>query len=156
VDITVVPDEQIMTHRRVALLELLQKHIRLRDMTLLLDKLVTTLSLGYTTRQQLRAAMHYLLSRGNTPAPGAFLRRLAHRSPQHKETLMTIAEQLEELGRRKGFRQGRHEGRTEGREEGQKAEALRIACEMLRSGMDKAVVQRFTGLSEAELAQLKH
>ena len=65
---------------------------------------------------------------------------------------MTIAEQLEELGRRKGFRQGRHEGRHEG----QKAEALRIAREMLRSGMDKAVVQRFTGLSEAELAQLKH
>ncbi|MEN0578690.1 Rpn family recombination-promoting nuclease/putative transposase [Phytobacter palmae] len=160
VDITIVPDEQIMTHRRVALLELLQKHIRLRDMTLLLDKLVTTLSLGYTTRQQLRAAMHYLLSRGNTPAPGAFLRRLALRSPQHKETLMTIAEQLEELGRRKGFRQGRkegrHEGRNEGREEGQKSEALRIACEMLRSGMDKAIVQRLTGLSEAELAQFKH
>lgn len=156
VDITVVPDEQIMTHRRVALLELLQKHIRLRDMPLLLDKLVTTLSLGYTTSQQLRAAMHYLLTRGNTPAPGAFLRRLAHRSPQHKETLMTIAEQLEELGRRKGFRQGRNEGRLQGREEGQKAEALRIACEMLRSGMDKAVVQRLTGLSDAELAQLKH
>lgn len=160
VDITVVPDEQIMTHRRVALLELLQKHIRLRDMTLLLDKLVATLSLGYTTSQQLRAAMHYLLSRGNTPAPGAFLRRLAHRSPQHKETLMAIAEQLEELGRRKGFRQGRnegrHEGRLQGREEGQKAEALRIASEMLRSGMDKAVVQRLTGLSDAELAQLKH
>ena len=77
---------------------------------------------------------------------------------------MTIAEQLEELGRRKGFRQGRNEGRHEGRqegrlqgrEEGQKAEALRIACEMLRSGMDKAVVQRLTGLSDAELAQLKH
>lgn len=69
---------------------------------------------------------------------------------------MTIAEQLEELGRRKGFRQGRNEGRLQGREEGQKAEALRIACEMLRSGMDKAVVQRLTGLSDAELAQLKH
>jgi fructose 1,6-bisphosphatase len=27
---------------------------------------------------------------------------------------MTIAEQLEELGRRKGFRQGRHEGRLRG------------------------------------------
>ena len=69
---------------------------------------------------------------------------------------MTIAEQLEELGRRKGFRQGRNEGRLQGREEGQKAEALRIASEMLRSGMDKAVVQRLTGLSDAALAQLKH
>lgn len=160
VDITTVPDEQIMTHRRVALLELLQKHIRLRDLSLLLGKLVTALSLGYTTSQQLRAAMHYLLSNGNTPAPVAFLRRLAHHSPQHKDTLMTIAEQLEELGRRKGFRQGRkegrQEGRQEGREEGQKAEALRIADEMLRSGIDRPAVLRLTGLSEAELAQLKH
>lgn len=73
---------------------------------------------------------------------------------------MTIAEQLEELGRRKGFRQGRkegrHEGRQQGREEGQKAEALRIADEMLRSGIDRPAVLRLTGLSEAELAQLKH
>lgn len=156
VDITIVPDEQIMTHRRVALLELLQKHIRLRDLSLLLGKLVTALSLGYTTSQQLHAAMHYLLSNGNTLAPVAFLRRLAHHSPQHKDTLMTIAEQLEELGRRKGFRQGRKEGRHEGRQQGQKAEALRIAHEMLRSGIDRPAVLRLTGLSEAELAQLKH
>ncbi len=32
VDITVIPDEEILTHRRVALMELVQKHIRTRDM----------------------------------------------------------------------------------------------------------------------------
>ncbi len=32
VDLTVIPDEDIKTHRRVALLELVQKHIRTRNM----------------------------------------------------------------------------------------------------------------------------
>ncbi len=32
VDITTIPDEEILTHRRVALLQLVQKHIRTRDM----------------------------------------------------------------------------------------------------------------------------
>ena len=160
VDITVIPDEEIVAHRRVALLELLQKHIRQRDLTLILDKLVSILLLGYTSEQQLRAAINYLLSNANTPAPAAFLRQLARHTPQHKETLMTIAEHLEELGRRKGFREGRLKGRKEGQEEGlkkgQKNEALRIAHEMLRNGLERALVLQLTGLSEAELAQPKH
>ena len=73
---------------------------------------------------------------------------------------MTIAEHLEELGRRKGFREGRLKGRKEGQEEGlkkgQKNEALRIAHEMLRNGLERALVLQLTGLSEAELAQPKH
>ena len=92
--------------------------------------------------------------------PAAFLRQLAQRTPQHKDTLMTIAEHLEELGRRKGFRQGKKEGLNtglkEGHKEGQKAEARRIANEMLSSGLEKTLVLQITGLSEAELAHCQH
>ena len=41
VDITITPDDEIMQHRRIAILELLQKHIRQRDLMLLLEQLVT-------------------------------------------------------------------------------------------------------------------
>ncbi|MDU1435913.1 MAG: Rpn family recombination-promoting nuclease/putative transposase, partial [Citrobacter freundii] len=37
VDITVVSDDEIMQHRRMALLELVQKHIRERDLMVLVD-----------------------------------------------------------------------------------------------------------------------
>lgn len=37
-DITVIPDDEIATHQRMATLELLQKHIRQRDLAQLLDK----------------------------------------------------------------------------------------------------------------------
>lgn len=122
----------------------------------LLGKLVTTLLLGYTTSQQLHTAIHYLLSTGNTPTPVAFLHQLAQCSPQHKETLMTIAEQLEEMGRRKGLRQGWKEGHNAGLKEGQKAEALRIANVMLNNGLDKQQVLQLTGLAQTDLAHCQH
>ncbi len=40
-----------MRHRRVAMLELLQKHIRQRDLMDLHEQLVRLLALGYTSRQ---------------------------------------------------------------------------------------------------------
>ncbi len=69
---------------------------------------------------------------------------------------MTIADHLEERGRRKGFRQGRKEGHDAGHKEGQKAEALRIARQMLSRGIEKALVLQITGLSETELAHISH
>ena len=61
---------------------------------------------------------------------------------------MTIAEQLEEMGRQKGFR--------EGHDEGQKTEALRIANNMLSSGLDKQQIVQLTGLTAEELAHIEH
>lgn len=69
---------------------------------------------------------------------------------------MTIADHLEERGRRKGFRQGRKEGHDAGHKAGQKAEALRIARKMLSRGIEKALVLQITGLSETELAHISH
>lgn len=50
VDVTVIPDDEIMQHRRMAILELLQKHVRQRDLAELLEQLVTLLLAGYTTK----------------------------------------------------------------------------------------------------------
>ena len=42
-----VSDDEIMQHRRMALLELVQKHIRERDLMVLVDNLVALLVKGY-------------------------------------------------------------------------------------------------------------
>lgn len=65
---------------------------------------------------------------------------------------MTIAERLQEVGRRKGKR----EGRLEGRQEGQHAEALRIAQRMLDDGIARETVVKITGLAADEIAALAH
>ena len=69
---------------------------------------------------------------------------------------MTIAERLQEVGRRKGKREGRLEGRQEGRQEGQHAEALRIAQRMLDDGITRETVVKITGLTADEIAALAH
>ena len=149
-DITVIPDDDIATHQRMATLELLQKHIRQRDLAQLLDKLSELLLTGLATESQVQALMHYLVQAGNTREPIKFIRELALRTPQHKETLMTIAEYLEQQGLERGLAQGRQEGRQEGRKE----EAQRIAVAMLHSGLPRDLVARLTGLTEQELTPL--
>ena len=81
IDITSTPDDEIMRHRRVAMLELLQKHIRQRDLMDLHEQLVRLLALGYTSRRQLKTLLHYLLQAGNAADPVAFLRHLAQNVP---------------------------------------------------------------------------
>jgi predicted transposase/invertase (TIGR01784 family) len=61
VDVTVIPDDEIMQHRRIAILELLQKHVRHRDLFELQERLVTLLLAGYTTKEQLISLINYML-----------------------------------------------------------------------------------------------
>lgn len=132
------------------LLELMQKHIRQRDLTGITESLAAVVMLGYTNRRQLRMLFHYMLQYGNTTDPSVFIRRLARRLPQYEERLMSIAQQLKQEGRQ----EGREEGHLEGLEEGSRREALRIASSMLQDGLDKETVQRITGLSADELKPL--
>lgn len=152
VDITVIPDDEIVQHRRVALLEFMQKHIRQRDLTGLVEQLIVILVKEYTNDGQLKTLFNYLVYSGDAPRFGRFIRELARRAPQHhKEGLMTIAERLQEVGRRKG----KLEGRREGQIAGQRIEGLRIARMMLANGIALETVLRITGLSEEEITAAK-
>ena len=152
VDITVVPDDEIVQPRRVALLELMQKPIRQRDLLGIVEHLTAILLSGYANDRQLKTLFNYLIHLGKVFRLGKFIREVAQRVPQHKEKLMTIAERLREVGRR----QGKREGRLEGVEEGPRAEALRIAQTMVAEGMALETVLRITGLPEAALAVRHH
>lgn len=59
VDVTVIPDEEIMGHRSLAVLTLLQKHIRQRDEAELTDKLSTLLLGGYLSSPQVISLVKY-------------------------------------------------------------------------------------------------
>lgn len=143
VDVTVIPDDEIMQHRRVAILELLQKHVRQRDLLELKEQLVTLLLTGYTTKDQLISLMNYMLQVGSTAEPASLMRDLARRAPLHEEELMTAAEYLEQKGYEKGIEK--------------KREAVHeIARSMLAEGFDHAMVMKLTGLTADDLAQLSH
>lgn len=156
VDVTVTDDDKIMQHRRIALLELIQKHIRQRDLTVLVEQLVALLALGYTSDAQVKTLFNYIFQYGGAARASAFFREMAERSPKHKEELMTLAEKLHEEGKVEGLQIGRQEGRREGRQEGRRAEALRIARSMLANGIDSEAVTKITGLTAEDLQTLTH
>lgn len=164
VDITVIPDDEIMTHRSMAALTLLQKHIYQRDIASLTDHLVTLLMADYLSSPQVMTLIHYLLQAGESVDYEAFVRELAQRVPQHGDALMTIAQQLEQKGIEKGRaegielgeRRGIEKGRSEGRTEGQREATLKIARTMLQNGLDRKTVIEMTGLTSDDLAQIRH
>lgn len=168
VDVGALDDNDIMTHRRMAMLELLLKHARTRDLAELTEQLVTLLLSGYTDNERLTTLLNWMLQTGDTTEPQAFLQELARRSPDYEDTLMTIAQKLEQKGRTEGRMEGRTEGieigeqrgiergMQLGEQKGRKEEALKIAITMLQSGLDRATVMNITGLSSEELKQLRH
>ncbi|MEN4703603.1 Rpn family recombination-promoting nuclease/putative transposase [Pantoea agglomerans] len=152
VDVTVIPDEEIMGHRSMAALTLLQKHIHQRDIATLTDRLATLLMADYLSSPQVTALIHYLLQAGESADSEAFVRELAQRVPQHGDALMTIAQQLEQKGIEKGIQLGEQRGIEKGRNEGK----LEVARTMLQNGIDRNTVMKMTGLSEDDLSQIRH
>lgn len=137
VDITVIPDDDIMQHRRIALLE----------------RLVTLISAEYTTESQLNSLLSYMVQRGHTDQPQVFYRELANRLPQ-EESMMTLAEWFEEQGMQKGGREGMLQGKREGLQEGKTEERRNIARRMLESGMTREAVAQITTLTDDEIEQI--
>lgn len=144
VDITVIPDDEIVQHRRMALVE----------------QIVSLLLTGLTNDSQIKTLFNYILRTGDAPRFSEFIREVAERSPQHKEHLMTIADRLHEAGLQKGrlegLQEGLQEGRQEGLIEGRRDEALRIARTMLADGIDICTVQKITRLSAEDIQGLSH
>jgi predicted transposase/invertase (TIGR01784 family) len=128
VDVTDIPDDEILRHKRVALLELVQKHIWQRDVAELLKPVGQLLRIASATAEQQEALLSYLLQAGNMADLGKFAERLIDLSPEHKEKMMTIAEYLKQIGREEGLEKGREEGR----EEGAAAERLSLARNLLK------------------------
>src|SRR5699024_6001696 len=73
------------------------KHIRQRDLMLLLEQLVTLIDAGYTSGSQLVAMQNYMLQRGHTEQADLFYGVLRDRETGG-ESMMTLAQWFEERG----------------------------------------------------------
>ncbi|EHX7012681.1 Rpn family recombination-promoting nuclease/putative transposase, partial [Salmonella enterica subsp. enterica serovar Concord] len=137
-------------------LTLLQKHIHQRDLAELVDRLAPILLAGYLSSSQVISLVHYIVQAGETSDAEAFVRELAQRVPQHGDALMTIAQQLEQKGIEKGLQQGIQQGIQLGEQRGIEKGKLEVARTMLQNGIDRNTVMKMTGLTEDDLAQIRH
>lgn len=149
VDVTVLPDEQIMTHRGVARLEMAHKIVRLRDLLENIDPMATLLAVDYNDDLSIDV-IFYLLRHGDTDDQEKVIDILMQGKPQLKEQIMTIEQQW----RLESRLEGRQEGLQEGRMEGLQESRLEIARNMLAEKLDLKTISKVTGLSAGELQQL--
>ena len=152
VDITVIADEEIMQHRSMAALTLIQKHIRQRDLTRLFDKLAGLLTRNHISGQQVIALVNYMLQAGKAQDARTLLFEMAQHAPQYGDELMTLAEQLKQEGRTEGIQQGIQEGMHTGEREA----SQKIAQAMLKKGISVADIIEMTGITAEELPSLQH
>lgn len=157
VDVTVIPDDEIVQHRRMAALTLLQKHIRQRDLAEIMDLLVAAWQADKSSSQTL-SLVNYIIQAGETTDASAFVRELAQRMPQHEVPLMTIAEQLRQEGELKGklegMLEGERRGKLEGKLEGELKGKLDVARRLLKMQLPRDTILQATGLTEEELDRL--
>ena len=152
VDITVIADDEIMQHRSMAALTLIQKHIRQRDLTRLFDKLAGLLTRNHISGQQVIALVNYMLQAGKAEDARTLLFEMAQHAPQYGDELMTLAEQLKQEGRTEGIQQGIQEGMHTGEREASR----KIAQAMLKKGISVADIIEMTGITAEELPSLQH
>ncbi|MDX5626437.1 Rpn family recombination-promoting nuclease/putative transposase, partial [Brenneria sp. L3-3Z] len=146
---TVTPDEEIKTHRRAALLELVLKHIRTRDMLELARDIGMLMEMWTLPLTQQRALMFYIAHMGRTSDVPSFIATL--KTYPGGEQMATIAQELMQQGKEKWLAEGLEQGIEQGVEQGMRASALRIARQMLKNGMPPQQVQQMTDLSDDDM-----
>ncbi|ENA0198929.1 Rpn family recombination-promoting nuclease/putative transposase [Salmonella enterica] len=157
VDVSVMEDSDLQSHRRMALLELVQRDIRHRDAASLLRDVVQLIRLAGNTREQVEAILCYIIYNGMTSESiTPFLYELAGEIPEYKELIMgTIAQQLKEEGIQLGIQQGIEQGIEQARLVAQQ-KLLETAYALLDNGVSLDVVIKSTGLSRETLEQPRH
>lgn len=167
VDVSVMEDRDLQSHRRMALLELVQRDIRHRDAASLLHDIVHLIRLAGNTREQVEAVLCYIIynstTRESIESFTPLLNKLAGEIPEYKELIMdtmgTIAQKIEEQTLQKGIAQGIQQGIEQGIEQERlvaQRKLLETAYALLDNGVSLDVVIKSTGLSRETLEQPRH
>ena len=142
IDITVIPDEELRTHKGIAILELIQKNIHKRDALEFIQDIALQVAKHLLTPDQFNSLLYYISQEGESKNFEEFYSSLAEALPNYREDIMTLAQQLEKKKQKKGLEEGEHR------------KAVAIAKNLLNDGMSPKAVQKLTGLPEKEVMAL--
>jgi len=141
IDLTVMPDEEMPSHKKAAFMEWLEKHIRERDILGALEKLdadivgeIKDLNNG----SYFRFAIKYLLDKSEAVDIDKAVKLLKNKVPDREDDIMTIAQAFEQRGIEKGM----------------KKNALEVARNLLKMGLRDEDVAKATKLPVSEIVSL--
>ncbi|HHR6023337.1 Rpn family recombination-promoting nuclease/putative transposase [Providencia alcalifaciens] len=151
VDITVVEDTEIVSHRKIAVMELAMKHKKLRnDHQKVTEHFVQILNSHYNDKNDVITILNYLFIIIDSPYYTSIVETLIDQAENHRGAIMNIAQRLKNEGKI----EGKIEGRVEGKEEGREETLQQIALKSLQLGFSADVISEITGLSISEIQAL--
>ena len=134
VDLTVMPDEELVRHQTAALMELLEKHIRARNILPIIEFMCNADVWGTIKNLEngkyLYFALKYIVDKGETATIDEAIKLIAQKLPEKGEEIMTIADGLRKQGK------------------------LEVARNLLAMGMNYKDVAKATKLPPAEIKTL--
>jgi len=149
IDLKAVDDSLLLSHRWTGLLELFMKHAKTRDAFNLLQDTLALIKglLEVDANNYVASMLKYLISEGEVADVDDFMMLLRGHViepfPKMGDTVMTIAEQLEQKGMQKGIQQGREEGAQENIEQ--------VVLRMHRAKLSEETILLATNLSHEAL-----
>ncbi len=154
IDLSVIPDEEIQTHKSIAAFELIQKHLRTRDLLQLAQAVLKMLSADLPPSELLHRLLKFLVEEGQGTHYSQFIQLVTETEPNYREQIMTFAQQLELEGWKKGHQEGEKKGFQEGEKKGKRKTTLELVNNMLATGMQLDKIKELTKLSDQDFAEL--
>ncbi|MGS0630026.1 Rpn family recombination-promoting nuclease/putative transposase, partial [Photorhabdus asymbiotica] len=115
VDVTVIDDNELVNHRKVAVMELAMKHKHLRDeFTQVIPLLAQALNNHYNSDNDIITILNYLFLALDSPYFEQIVQQLSEQTEKHQEAIVNIAQRLQEKGEKLGWERGRQEGIEQG------------------------------------------
>ena len=146
VDLTIMPEDEILQHGKLAVLEMLAKHIHDRDFKIAISHIVAAIKVGHDLHINMgliNGAFNYLVSAREIEEIQQLIVQIEQNVPDYTEGFMTAAETWKKEGEQRGIQLGKQEAQLE------------IAKNFLRAGIDSKIVANSTHLSTEQIAELK-
>ena len=148
VDVTVMDDDELAKHRKIAALELVLKHRHFRDSSPhMLRKVAQAFNNDYNNESDVYDIVYYIFKTQDSADFERIIQQLTEQTEKQRETIMNIAQRLQDKGRQEGIEQGI--------EQGIELERLRAARNLLKNGASLELVMKSIGLSREELMSLQ-
>ena len=152
-DLTITDDNEILQHRKAALMELVTKHIRTKEFIEVIPQIIEALQLVHELgidHSLVDSIVVYMMQARDDKEIKELSKQVKDSAPYYKDTIMTYAESVKKEGVKIGIKLGKQEGLQLGEQKAQ----FEIAKKMLATGMDQRTIAEITNLSIEQLKTL--
>lgn len=142
IDLSTMETTEIFKHGRVAVLEMLQKAVRVRDFKAIIETVIEVLLLGKASglKQSLvDRGILYLFGARDVEEIKPFIEKIKQQIPNYGEEIMNFIDAM----------------KLEGEQTGEQKAKQEIVQEMIKAGADESFITKVTHLNQKELDKIK-